>query len=610
MMTFATGFDPRAFDAGEPDIGEPGDPGEPEESWSPVGPVALTLSVTLKIVAAPEYNAPPASGGMNPDPGAGYTGIQGAVWAPIVTVGGEDVSARCLGPVQIIAREGAARVAEFTLRPASGERVSLAGWVGQPVTLSVAAKNPDGTIGASHRLFTGMIDTPAPHLEDRNVAVSATDDLQGVIDAMSDAEIDALVGGRWSAVVFDAAASHGHRRAQDRLSTRPASLDLDVFRVPRITPWARATQPLALGANDIETGSLTVSVAARSQLVNQVDIAFDYRYPRLQCQGYGLSYAYGGSGNGGWKAYISAGNWVLTRQAVESAISSTGATATSITWAKIPDPFVEGNWIWGGSKAADQLCRGFSCLCSFDYAKYNEEAHRIMVACPSSIEKMGVRATSLQSSLEGAYIDPQQYEVQTFMVKSKTNQSVAPTDKVTPMSGITRAQNATLSPETNRSAAEAAMTTLIDIGKTMIAASHRGSQVGFVVPIHPGIDLSGFVTLTTETLTACGKVVALTHNMYTESGRAVTEVTLAISSLSGVGIDHPETATVPPPPDQPANKTLQAHPVITWNSGLNADHSFTITFPGVEEAERALTHKEIKTAYAAPVIEDLFELGF
>jgi hypothetical protein len=600
MPAFAAGFAPIAFDAGlSADV------------WTPVADLARALPVTLSVISDADYNAAIGAGSVTPLPGAGYTGRLGAVWTPIITVAGADVTARCVGGVRVMAREGAARIAEFTLAPLPGEGVSVAAWVGRPVTVSVAKKYPDGGTGAPRRLFTGIIDSPAPNLTERMVAISATDDLQGVIDALSDAAIDALTGGRWSAVIFDPAASHGWRRALDRLSTRPASLDLDPFRAPRTSAWSGGAESMTFTADDIEDGSVAVAVAPRAQLVNQVDIAFDYRYPRLKIEGYGVSWSYGSN----WYVYAGVeGRQVLTRQAVESALSSAGATVQGeISWKKIPDTFAEPgvNYVWVTNPQIQAVtCRGFSCLCTFDYAKYNEEGHRIRVRNDASIAQVGVRATSLQSSLEGAYMEPTTYEAHTFLAKSGTNKALQPTNKLTASSGVTRAQNPELSPETNRAAADAAMMTLIDIAKTTIAGSHRGSSVDFTVPIHPGIDLPARIRVTTAHLSARGKVSALTHSMDTDTGRAVTEVTLSISALSGVGIAHPETPTAAPPEDEPANMILGAGARITWNSGPDEDHAFSIEFPGVEAAERAKTVKEIESTYAAPIAEDLFQLIF
>ena len=602
MSAFSTAaYAPNAFDTD----------GQGVEIWTPVGEVARALPITLTVIATPIYRAPPASGGIDPNPGAGLTGRLAAVWTPIVTLGGAEVTARCFGAVEVMAREGAARIAEFTLRPQPGEAVSLAAWVGLPVTIDVAKVNTDGSVGAARRLFTGVVDTPAVNLAERMIAISATDDLQGVLDAMSDADVDALVGGRWSPVIFDEAKSHGWQRAEDRLSTRAASLDLSPFRIPRVSEWAQDAS-LRLAAGDIEDGSLAVSIASRAALVNQVDVRFDYRYPRLKIEGYGVSF----TATQNWYMDIGVnGRQILTRQAVESALSSAGATVQgNIAWNPVPESFAQPGtdyvWVKPPEAVASQLCRGFSALCTFDYAKYNEEAHLITVKNDASIAQVGIRASQMQSSLEGQYQEPTTYEANTFMVKSETNKALKPANTLTARLGVTHAENPTLSPETNRSAANLAMETLIDIAKTTIAASHRNSAVTLVTPVNPDIDLNLVVGVETEILTAEGKVSALSHRLDADTGRAVTEVTLAISSLMGVGIDHPETPTVPPEEAAPTDTKLQVNPICRFNSGIDEDHMFSVEFPGVEEAERAKTTIEIRSDYAAPVIENLFLLEF
>lgn len=61
-----------------------------------------------------------------------------AIWRVVVTIGGADVSSQVVGDVMIDATEGAARIAELSLRPVAGTVVALATWTGKAVTIDVA----------------------------------------------------------------------------------------------------------------------------------------------------------------------------------------------------------------------------------------------------------------------------------------------------------------------------------------------------------------------------------------------------------------------------------------------------------------------------------------
>ena len=89
----------------------------------------------------------------------------------------------------------------------------------------------------------------------------------------------------------------------------------------------------------------------------------------------------------------------------------------------------------------------------------------------------------------------------------------------------------------------AAMEALIAIAKVRIWSAHRNNAISASVPLNPGIDLTQTIRVTAPTVDAQGKCRSLTHRMSTETGVAVTDFSLAICSIAGTGITHPDTAT-------------------------------------------------------------------
>ena len=320
-----------------------------------------------------------------------YVGTSGAagsagIWTIIVTIAGVDVTARIVGDIRIDAEEDSARVADLTIAPASTS-FAVAAWVGKSITIDIAAMHT-GSPTSVERLFTGIIDTPVLDLAGRRIGLRCTDDLQGVVEAMDAAAIDAAIpDGYYSPAIFDPAA-RGWSRAQDRLSTVPASLDLTPAGALRLTAWEPSFAPdLAFTAAHLLDGSLSVSIAGAHDLTNSVAIDFGYRFPRVKAETYAVGYDYVNAGT--ISAFASALSWFLQRSAVESAIKSAGAKIVAISYTPLPSSGV-GSWIPSPYDA--ELCMGFTATVTFDYGQTIEERHAITVYAPNSIAAVGARS--------------------------------------------------------------------------------------------------------------------------------------------------------------------------------------------------------------------------
>jgi len=528
-----------------------------------------------------------------------------AVWAPVVTLGGVDITTDVIGDIRVEADEGTARIAEFIIRPASGTVVSLAGWTGRAVTIDVA-DNSSGTPVNAMRLFSGVVDTPELDPVTRTIALRCTDDLQGVCQAMSNAALKALIGGYESSAVFDPAAI-GWAYAQDRLSTVPASLDISPLGQLRITPWtAKATPDITLDADLIGDGSLGVQIAERSALTNEVNVAFDYRFPRIKAECYSVNYTL--VDMTGFAQFVLDGKWFLQRAQVESAIESAGGTIESITWEPLPTWNVAvGDGFFTPSEADLDLCMGFSADVSFDYAQTVEEQHRIRVHNALSIAAVGLRADTLTGALEGDYPDLVAVETGITLYKKEIT-GTPPKNKAVAVSSATTSVTGTLTDETDRAAANKAMEALIAIAKTKIHASHRASRVSAVVPLIPALDVDKTVRIEADGLAAQGKVVSVAHALSAETGSATSTATIALCSLAGVGITHDQDPTTAPDGTGDTTTPVSGTVSVTFNAGATEDHVITVTFPEVDEAERSTAEIEIPSAIAAPIDEDEFTL--
>lgn len=536
-----------------------------------------------------------------------YTTLAGAgaataAWSARVLIDGVDVSSRIVGDIRIDASEGAARIAELTIRPADGTGFAIADWSGQSITIDVVDMST-GVATDGRRLFTGLIDTPTLDLNLRTIGLLATDNLQNQIEALSAASIDTLVpGGYHSPVIFDPAA-RGWSRAQDRLATVPASLDLSPQNAFRLSDWApRASANLTFTDDHILDGSLQTSQSSRHQLINRVDIDFAYRFPRVKAEGYEISDTYVTLGT--IEAHAQAGNWWLTRAAVETAIGAAGGAIVSITYTDLP-AFAVGSWQPGPSDYL--LCMGYTALVSFEYTQTIEEQHAITVTAPNSIAAVGTLRDRLTGALEGEY-PPVEAVEHSMLLYAKSLSSIPPKDRAVVSNGFTTSADVTLTPDTNRDAADAAMETLIAVAKTRIWASHRRNTVTASTALNPDVDLPRTIDINTSQLHARGKCRSVTHTLSPESGEAITTFSIAICSVAGTGITHPETPTAAPAGSSPATTALSEVPTSDFNYGPAEDHILTVTFPEVAAIERDKLDIPLNSSYFAPLTEDIFDI--
>lgn len=586
-------------------------------------PVSLTIKAvsraycTLQVSAVTDGvlngAAPVAGGAVDPAPASGYGAALAGAWRSLVVLDGVDVSGDVSGSVEVEAEEGAARIATFSLHLPPGQALALVGWVGKSVSIDVAALAGDGGAISPLRLFTGVVDTPEFDPASRLARLTCTDDLQGVCAAMSDAQIDQLVGGRWSPVVFDAAASHGWQRVQDRAATVLATIELDAWRSPRRSDWAVAAPHLSYDESTVEDDSLRVEFAPRSGLVNHVEIAFSYRFGLRCTRGYHAYYdlladfASTGGHGAGVNNWVAAGAVTLARADVKSAISSVGASVESVDYVPLPAEGYYGEiYLTIKPQQFALECMGFSAMLAFSYAQTVEEKHAIVVEAPASVTRCGQQISRLSSALEAVAQDGGEWESRSWSSATAGNLALRPVEVLPVIAGVTTRQAAVATADTDRATAEQAMATLIDMAKQQIAASHRQNSVSFTVPLNPAVDVDKTIEVVAEGVIACGKVRRVRHAMDADSGRAVSEITLAISALGGVGIVHPETPTAAPAASDTGNLTVADGVTVARGYQDGSSYELKVTLDGIADAQRANSEITITSNYSAPIAEDVF----
>lgn len=498
-----------------------------EQQVAGVGSASLSLTQTVYQVQANGYGA-------------------GAVWRPVVFLNGVDVSASLTGALRVEAEEGAARIAEFVLEPVAGA-VSLTDWVGASVQIDYAVLDAAGAIATQERLFTGIVDVPQYDPTLRLTTFRCTDDLQGRIAAMGRSTIDAVLGGYWSEHVFDIEAEDW-QYAQDRLSTQPLSYDLTADGAGVLTSWsAKATPDFTFDADQILDESLVVDLAQRRDLVNTIEINFQFRFRRDKERQQSMTWNY----PGGFCGYLDNNSELPTRQMIEDAVVAAGWLLTG-TPAYTPPPgsqWIDCGGLQRGWLISDELLNTLVLGASFDVARrYSQtvtEGYTVRVRAPESVSLLGEIPETVTTAFE-AYAEDDGWE-------SAEEYTAPPSGSVVDANGdLVWDQDGDST--TGRAAADGALETLIAKARTDILAAHRSNYVEFDVLLHPALALSHTARVETDNVTAQGKVRQLLHVMDLEAGAATTTVRLAVSKSQPDGTADSAIAA-PAPPNSTSTET-------------------------------------------------------
>jgi len=597
----------------------------------------------------------------------GYFGTPATRWRPVVYIGGTDFSSRLTGQIVVEANEGQARIAEFSLLPASGA-VSPSLYLGRAVQIDYAVQLTDGTALYPTRLFTGIIESFEYNPVTRMTSLRCTDDLQARVTRLTTAQIDTLVGGYWSSALLPPDYDNWEY-AQYRLSTRSAAIDSDAYSTLRVTDWAaKSTADYDYDESLVEDQSLAVEWAQRTDLRNKVTLTFEHRFSRLKVRVVRILYYYPFSlieilqnlytipttsmfeealNSTGWEiigepAYeyppkgpqiISTGSsylvWVCSDQDLAAEATIKGKTQPSIAW------------VFGDESTQKRLFfRAFANI-KRRYAQQITEAYILTVSHPGSIASFGEQPEEEKANLEVKF-DAGNWESWRPPVKRSGGQATGtpqePIPVITPPAMGESYLDYMPDSETDRTAAAAIVQALIARAQTRIRATHRLNSVRFTVPLDPTLDLTHTASLTTTNVSAKGKIRRIAFHMDMASGKAVSEIELAISSTGGAeGTDDAASApSAPAIPDATIAEPsiyLQTHvgnngpstPVIDDTmtgyftnvggtvsraaDGVRYPIQFTLDAPEIPAVDRDHTTVTTSASYATKIPIDTFTVS-
>lgn len=438
-------------------------------------------------------------------------------WRLRLMVNGVDWTARLTGSVEIDREEGAAGIARFDLCLPPGA-ILPTDWKGRSVTIDYLSTNASGTTEA--RRYTGRIAEPAWDRTRRILSCTCTDNLQQQIEAMTAAQVETLVGGDWSADLFDPVSGRSHwDYAQERLQSLPASLDCAPDGSLRVTSWFATTPHFVFGAGTTLYDSLSVELSDLGEQTNQIQIEADYRFPRLWQHNQGFSWAHPGmSGLGGIQGFCV---WrqetteLPSQDMIRSAVEQGGLTIIGGSYELLPPTGVYCDPPAGWVNPYTDLVLSFSVTAARRWSQTVTEKYRLTVTAAQSVADVGaiVRRESASASSE------------TELSENWED------DEPTGGGGFTdeRADERRV----------AMLETLLRQAETTLYAAHRGNTVSFDVPASQalGVDLVHTLEVNDQECHAAGKCRRIVDSFDLEGGTAITRLSIAVMRGGGATVD-------------------------------------------------------------------------
>ena len=464
-------------------------------------------------------------------------------WRARVIVAGVDWSARLVDGIDIDRESNASGVFTFYLCLPAGP-VTPTDWKGRAVSIDYIDEISGVT--REQRKITGRIVDPSWNGTTRTLTCTCSDQRQQQVENMEVSEIDALCGGYWSADVFEPL--DGRSRwdyALERMQSRTADIDCDVFGNVRVTSWySKGTSDFLFGAGATVYDTLDVQLSDLSAQINKVEITADYRFSRLRQlnQGYGWAHpgTGGATGENGFCNWRQDNTELPDIPMIRDAVSGSGQVMIAGSYFTVPpsgrycDPPV----IWINEYT--ELILSASFVGARRWVQPVTEKYRLNIVADTSVAAVGPVIARQSSSVS---------------IESKRAESW---ESDTGFSGGSTGHE-DLRDEPRR---QAMLLTLLSQARAQIVGAHRGTLLSWDVPTSwvLGLDLVHTLDLDDFGAGAHGKVTRLRHRLDLGGGSALTTVTIAVMRGGGDQTDPliPPPYTVEPPPPPPEGPGLGA----------------------------------------------------
>ena len=319
------------------------------------------------------------------------------VWALRLLVDGMDYTAQLTGQMTIIRQEGAAGLADFGLFIALGLPVVPPDWKGRSVTIDYITTSQFVTTEA--RRYTGQISIANWNPISRVLTCECSDQLQQRVEGMTVEAIDSLVGGYWSADVFEEVEGRSHwDYALERLSTRPVSLDCSPLGDMRVTSWYAGAPDFIFGEGTVLYQTLDLQQSDLSRTTNRIEVEFSYRYSRLWQRNQTYTWIVPAGSFCNWRedshelptiemvqeALTGSGQSIVSESYVTAPLSDPDPCGTGVAWVNQFDNLVIGTGITGGRRWVQTVTESYTL--TFATPDGEDEARQVVQRQSASLQ--------------------------------------------------------------------------------------------------------------------------------------------------------------------------------------------------------------------------------
>jgi len=457
--------------------------------------------------------------------------------APWATLAGVDVSDRLTGPWQVDREAGRAAVAEFTLLPTAGA-LDAAALIGAAVQFGYTLD------GARDVLFTGVADEPAFDPTTGLLTLRCSDGLQARLDALPRPIIAALIGGYWSAALFDESVT-GYEYAQQRLATQAADYDLDPYGMGRLHQWAAAPTPHFTFVEDPALGNflhatLSLANSRYKEQINRIDLAIEVRFQRRLQRA--RTFRWQGKD---FQEYLTDSFTLPTEDTIRQAAEATGWGVTYESFERLPGSGIYYGFPWVHDPNTPPF---FVLSATLGLARRWDqtitERYLYSITAPASIARWGE-----QKSDDYASLSPEPPDAQAWLGKEFAPAGAFGLGGSSDLGGFATAPNGDLYlddlPAGER---ETAIEAAVARARAQILAAHRQHSVSLTAPLLPQIDLTHTARVETPRLTAQGKVRQIIHSGSADMADGRGPQTTVVLALSLAGPEAVVDSPIVAPP--------------------------------------------------------------
>lgn len=475
-------------------------------------------------------------------PAVEVTPVVSVLWDVRLMLGGVDISASLTGQVNIEREEGAATLAGFLISLDPGP-VNPADYIGKAV--EIYYRHWDGGWQETLR-FVGQVIRPQYNMQERLISCDCSDRLQDAIEALTVAEVDALTGGTWSADVFET--PEGRSRwdyAQERMSTRPASLQKSVAGALQVINWVATAPAHVFPAGSVIDQSMDWIPVELSERVNVVELDLDYRFTRLRERHQEFTWRHpmiiGDSIEDSFCIWKDLSTETPDIGMITEACNGAGyqAILAGANWVRIPPTGSYCDPIVGWVNPYVDLLLGGDWTAARRWAQSITEQYKLRVESPVSIAQAGevIRrdriAAETESDREQAFLDAE------FTAHEPDATEDAIGDWVIDLREDVRLTGG--------------FAVGVGMARTQVLGAHRGNRLAFQLPTADTLGIQLEQTLRVEdeiggqSIRCAAKLYSLVDEWSFDDGSALTSLVLAVSQGGGdVGVDDPVIPPTPP----------------------------------------------------------------